>query len=115
MHGIEWKRASDIYPKLQVFIDGIEPNDISQGALGNCYFLAVLSAMAENPERIEARFHTRKANGAGIYLMTFFVNGKEFPVWVDDYLPCRHNRPTFSSSRDGELWGILLEKGWAKL
>ena len=47
-----WKRASEIYNKGQIFIGGVDPNDIEQGALGDCYYLAFLSALAENPDRI---------------------------------------------------------------
>jgi len=51
--------------------------------------------------------------------MTFFVNGIETPVIVDDYLPTHSDypdNPAFSCSKDrGELWVSLLEKGWAKL
>ena len=56
--------------------------------LGDCYFLAVLSAMAEFPGRVEALFVTKEVNAAGVYLMKFIVNGVETPVMVDDYLPC---------------------------
>ena len=51
-------RASAIYSDPHVFSNGIEPNDIEQGSLGDCYFLAVLSAMAENPEEVKRRFVT---------------------------------------------------------
>ena len=44
-----WKRASEIFDSPQVFVEGIEPNDIKQGYLGDCYLLATLSAMCENP------------------------------------------------------------------
>jgi hypothetical protein len=33
--------------KCSVFTDGVDPNDIEQGALGDCYYLAILSALAE--------------------------------------------------------------------
>jgi calpain-15 len=65
------------------------PTDINQGELGNCYFLAVLSAMAEVPERIFARFITKEPNKAGIYLMSLFVNGTEVPIIVDEYFPVK--------------------------
>ena len=47
--------------------------------------------------------------------MSFYVNGYETPVIVDDYLPVRYGKPCFANSREGELWVILLEKAWAKL
>jgi hypothetical protein len=87
--------------------------------LGDCYFLAALSSLAEVPERITDRFLTKVKNDSGIYAMTFFVNGIETPVIVDDFLPCYElepSKPAFGTSSDsGELWVSLLEKGWAKL
>lgn len=77
--------------------------------------MSVLSAMAEVPSRVMARFYTKVVNKAGIYLMSFYVNGYETPVIVDDYLPVRYGKPCFANSREGELWVILLEKAWAKL
>jgi hypothetical protein len=55
----EWKRAdTDIYKDKQskIFKDGIGPDDILQGSLGNCYFLSALSALAENSHRIKKIF-----------------------------------------------------------
>ena len=50
---IEWLRPTEIPElnddegELKVFAGKIEPNDIKQGGLGNCYFLSVLSCTAE--------------------------------------------------------------------
>lgn len=51
-------RASEIFNEPAIFQDGIDPNDIEQGALGDCYYLSALSSMAEDPDRIKARFVT---------------------------------------------------------
>ena len=114
-HGVVWKRASELFSHPRVFSDGIHPNDINQGGLGDCYFLAVLSALAESEERVRNIFVTQDVNSAGIYLVKFFINGVESPVIIDDYLPTRYNRPCYANSKDGELWVMLLEKAWAKL
>ena len=83
-----------------VFSDNISPNDIKQGALGTCYLLGALSGFAEVPERVKTRFITQEVNAAGIYLVTFFINGILSPVIVDDYWPIKYDRPCFSHSKD---------------
>ena len=57
---LEWRRASDIYSRPVVFDNGIAPDDIVQGALGNCYFLACLSSLAEFPDHVKDLFLTPK-------------------------------------------------------
>jgi calpain-15 len=72
--------------------------------------------MAENPSRVKACFYTKEVNKAGIYLMSFYINGKETPVYVDEFLPVNTNdQPCFTNSNGEELWVVLLEKAWAKL
>ena len=93
-------RAREFYPKTIIFSNEISPNDIEQGALGTCYFLAALSAFAEDPERVRTRFITQEVNAAGIYLVTFFINGILSPVIVDDYWPIKYGKPCFSHSKD---------------
>ena len=74
-----------------MFADGVEPNDINQGQLGDCYFLAALSSLAEFEDRVRALFVTQEVNAAGIYMVNFFINGNETPIIVDDYLPVNRN------------------------
>lgn len=47
--------------------------------------------MAEVPDNIKIRIETIEVNKAGIYLMTFFVNGILTPVIVDDWVPTKRN------------------------
>ena len=93
----------------------MNPNDINQGMLGNCYFLATVSACAEEPKRIRDRILFKEVNSAGAYLVTMFVNGVITPVIVDDWFPVFYDKPAFCSSSNGEIWAMLFEKAWAKL
>jgi len=43
---------------ISVF-DDIEPGDIKQGLLGDCYFLCSLSSLAERPNLIRRLFETK--------------------------------------------------------
>lgn len=45
----------------------IEPNDIIQGQLSDCWFLCAVSALAERPALIERIFVTKEYNDQGIY------------------------------------------------
>jgi calpain-15 len=59
---VSWQRAGDIPAlvdadgKLHLFAGKIEPNDIKQGQIGDCYFLSSLAALAEKPDRIRNMF-----------------------------------------------------------
>ena len=47
-----WRRASDHFRDQgceTLVFDGIDPTDIVQGKLANCYFLAALAGLAEDP------------------------------------------------------------------
>ena len=59
---VEWKRATDIPAlldadgKLHIFSGKIEPNDIKQGQIGDCYFLSSIAALSEYENRIRSMF-----------------------------------------------------------
>jgi hypothetical protein len=46
---IIWKRIEDICPRPSLFVDGVEPDDILQGTLGDCWFLGPLSGIRVPP------------------------------------------------------------------
>eukprot|EP00828_Plagiopyla_frontata_P014260 TRINITY_DN1876_c0_g1_i3.p2 TRINITY_DN1876_c0_g1~~TRINITY_DN1876_c0_g1_i3.p2 ORF type:complete len:261 (-),score=27.10 TRINITY_DN1876_c0_g1_i3:1164-1946(-) len=102
-------------PNISNSVPGIEPDDIKQGQLGDCYFLASLSAIAEFPSRIKRIFVTRKINNFGIYSVKLCHFGEWKTVVVDDYFPCNYSGPAFTRGNSNEIWVLVLEKAWAKL
>lgn len=101
-----------------VVYDKINPEDIIQGRLGDCYFLAACSAIAIHPKRLERIFISGKHyNPRGLYAVAICINGIWEEIILDDYFPCSPDsqRPAFSYSKNNSLWMMLLEKAWAKI
>jgi hypothetical protein len=117
-----WKRPEEFFggQPFYVFDKDIDPKDIQQGGLGDCYFLSAISAIAENPERIRKIFLTRDVQKSGCYCVALCINGVWEEVIIDDLIPCRDFggkifRPAFNHSDSNELWVMLLEKAFAKV
>ncbi|MBM4398293.1 MAG: hypothetical protein FJ087_21715 [Deltaproteobacteria bacterium] len=94
----------------------IDMDDVSQGRLGDCYFVAALAAVAgRNPEAIRSMITD---HGNGTYTVRFKEGGA---VLVDNQLPLQGpDNPAYADlgdrDADGpELWVALVEKAWAKL
>lgn len=109
---IEWLRPSKFLNRVQLYEDGIEPGDIKQGALGDCYFLGALAGLAETPQRLKRLI---KKTGNGRYQITFYKGGIKQYVVIDDLIPCVDGEPVFSKNHGNEIWVLLLEKAYAKL
>jgi len=116
---IIWRRADDIFGAgtYKVFEDKIEPADIIQGSLGDCYFLSTLAALAEKPRRIRKLFESHRPNEQGCYGVRVCNMGIWTTYVMDDYIPCSAStkKPIFTRSNGKELWVVLLEKAWAKI
>ena len=116
--GAAWRRAHQfcraptIFGRASSDADDIDPSDISQGALGTCYFLSALSVAAARPELIRSCFVTREPNDAGVFCVRFFRDGQPRHVLIDDRFPAHtRGRPLFAASKQSdELWVSILEK-----
>ena len=96
------------------------PEDVRQGSIGNCWFLSAISALSEEPGRIERVFVNDAASANGIYAVNFYTLGVPHTVIVDDYLPLQSHRGTYYTvfskmGLDSALWAPILEKAFGKL
>lgn len=125
---IVWVRPKDTFAgPSPILFDEPSPDDVRQGALGDCYFLSSLSVLAERPELIRFLFecgdlgplNQKAMANLGCYRMKVCIGGQWRSVAVDDRFPCRNKDspvPVFSSCQDSnELWVLVAEKAWAKL
>lgn len=103
----------------QPVIDGVSPDDISQGYLGDCWYIASLQAVAQaNPSIIEKAI---KDNGNGTYTVTLHKDGN--PVYItvttDQVMPHdEEGKPedhqVFArNSNPREMWPVIMEKALA--
>ena len=105
---------------------------VIEGKLADCYFLAALSVVSEDPERIRRLFITQTTSEACMYTVRFIVDGIWRSITVDDHLPflvgfvcpsrasnffAQNGRPAFGRSKNPNelLWVPLIEKAYAKL
>lgn len=103
----------------------IDANDVKQGSIGNCYFVAQLAAQAKaDPSVIQ---NLIKDNGDGSYTVSLWLKDKRQPwkrtktdVVVDSQFPtsggggAAYAKPGDAGSSGPELWVMLIEKAFAK-
>lgn len=108
----------------------VDPNDVEQGALADCYFIAAMKAVAKaNPGAIRKLI---RKTGENKYKVTLWVNPdkngkrKKVEIEVDNTFPFKKGRskPAYGAVGDDfdsdtgkdtkELWPLLLEKAYAK-
>ena len=90
---------------------GPSTNDIQQNSVGDCYFLAPLSATAKaNPDRIRQSVVDL---GDGTYAVQFFRGGVASFVRVDSDLPRFSFGMAYAGLANGTKWGAIMEKAYA--
>lgn len=118
---ITWKRVSDSdFPNHTFWgpagdITAINPQDINQGYIGNCWIMSALSAIAEVPSRVDNLFVQNGISDKGIYALRMYGLGVPFTQIIDDYLPLVGGEHIFGGlGKDGSIWGSIVEKAFAK-
>ncbi|MFH2202221.1 MAG: C2 family cysteine protease [Elusimicrobiota bacterium] len=127
--GITWQK---IEGELQIQGRGdankIAANDVNQGYLGDCYYLAAMAAVArQKPETID---NMMQDNGDGTYSVTYQEKRPWWKPWAPKYTPktvtvdnefpaYNYGGPAFAQYGDQangkpELWTMIGEKAYAQ-
>ncbi|KAM3104920.1 C2 family cysteine protease [Phormidesmis sp. 146-33] len=104
-----------------LFVDGISWQDVDQGGVGDCYFMASLAAVARTDHTIIDNMITD--NGDDTFTVRFYNNGSADYVTVDRFLPTQENGFFYANNSSGkrfdnntnELWAALVEKAYAQV
>lgn len=111
--------------------EAARPEDVCQGAIGNCWFAGALSVVASKPELVTKMFITKEFNPHGAYQIQLFHAGEWKGILIDDLMP---TSKIFQGYTDGQmvyyslggtlsylscarrqLWVPLVEKASAKM
>jgi len=119
-------------PDLKIIGD-VDPSDISQGKVGDCWLLSAISSLAEFDGAIKKLFRktpdlsSMPRDGPNSYTITLWdlPSWTEVDIVVDERLACSADGTGLlgcTPSNDGELWVCYLEKavaihcgGWDKI
>ncbi|XP_021367799.1 calpain-1 catalytic subunit-like [Mizuhopecten yessoensis] len=121
-NGIEWKRPTDIRSRPVLFSDGTTRYDIGQGSIGTCWFLSMVSVIADRPKLIRQviprnAYKVGTAEYKGIFHCRFWRYGVWDDVYIDDHLPIIYGDKVYSAhsaTDENEMWVALLEKAFAR-
>jgi len=107
-YGKGWANFAD----RPLFADGPDYDDIVQGYVGDCYFLAALASLCDTDPNALRQMIT--SLGDGTYAVRFFSAGEEVYLRLDADLPVASgtNLAYARLSGDGETWVALAEKAY---
>ncbi|CAD5233486.1 unnamed protein product [Bursaphelenchus xylophilus] len=118
----EWRRPFAIVSNPRFFTANVSRHDVQQMGLGDCFFLAPLSLIADRTELIRrvvpAGQSFNKDFYAGIFHFCLWKYGEWLDIVIDDRLPVnvRTGQLRFTRARSYNVfWVSLLEKAFAKL
>ncbi|KAG0278841.1 hypothetical protein BGZ95_002990 [Linnemannia exigua] len=115
------KRIPDLFRNPIFFLNGASPDDIQQGSVGDCWFVASLAVISNIPGLLE-QLCVKRNEQVGVYGFIFFKDGDWVSTVVDDQILYKINSLSgrrelyFSSCHDErESWLPLMEKAYAKI
>eukprot|EP00397_Hematodinium_sp_SG-2012_P007134 GEMP01007176.1.p1 GENE.GEMP01007176.1~~GEMP01007176.1.p1 ORF type:complete len:589 (+),score=128.06 GEMP01007176.1:88-1854(+) len=122
---VEWVRSTDLNrddPDALFYM--IEPTDLLQGSVGDCWLIASIAALAEFPDMVKRLFvGGEEVSSEGRYDIQLYDMRKSdwVTLTIDDLIPCakrgwwdKKAEPLFAKVCGNELWAILLEKAFAR-
>eukprot|EP01012_Entosiphon_sulcatum_P061434 TRINITY_DN86_c0_g1_i2.p1 TRINITY_DN86_c0_g1~~TRINITY_DN86_c0_g1_i2.p1 ORF type:complete len:736 (-),score=118.98 TRINITY_DN86_c0_g1_i2:139-2346(-) len=117
-------RMAELFPGAPLISDGVDSNDIVQGAIGDCFFIGAASALAScsaaSMKPLERLFVVTNIKW-GVYGMCLFKNGAWEWVVVDDWIAVQsdgkgNKSPQYAAfGGKPELWPLVIEKAYAKI
>jgi len=103
---VQWKRLSELCTdkELAIFSAPLDASDMMQGALGDCWLLASIAALARRaPQRLIQVFVTREVNRVGMFTVQLYYGLEVTRITIDDMVPCVRDRsglrPIFARCR----------------
>jgi calpain-15 len=116
---MSWKRPEEtrLMKAPTLFIDGANALDITQGAIGDCWFMSAMSVMTQRPSEFSTIFESKEVSAHGVYSLYLYRNGQRVNVLIDSLFPVTASSDVAFGrcSNVNELWVMVLEKAYAKL
>jgi hypothetical protein len=116
-NGIKWMRPKDINSDARFIVNNANVNDLDQGQIGNCWFIAGCAAITFLPELFNKVVPMNQSfepkEYTGMFHFRFWIHGVWYDVVIDDYLPVwSDKRLVFCHNKEepNEFWSALLEK-----
>ena len=102
------------YSSNPLFVDTPTYDDVDQGNVADCYYLAALGSLADSDPGIIQQMIAPM--GDGTYAVRFYRGGEEIYVRVDGELPAYYGvfLANAKLTPDGELWVAIAEKAYAQ-
>lgn len=115
------------FDQSRLFINGVHPDDVDQGLLGDCFFLSSIASIAQQNGKFIQKMVSAEPDGTfriQLYKRRFLGPPVPKTIIVDNLFPVKDDKPVFAGLGDSEktaegvffeIWPMVLEKGYAQL